>query len=183
LAIFGRHLPGRAEQVHANLLVRKFAAAEPQRDLHLVAFADELVDRPHLHVIVMIVDVRTHLDLLDLLRLLALAGEVGLFLRLVPELADVEELADRRIGVGRDLDQIEANSGRLLDRLAGVHDAQILAILVDHAHLWDVDHLVVARPALDGGRHHAPGWGSYCAFSCSGNKKSVGALISQSALR
>jgi hypothetical protein len=47
----------------------------------------------HLHVIIVIVDVRTHLDLLDLLRLLALAGEVGLFLRLVPELADIEELA------------------------------------------------------------------------------------------
>jgi hypothetical protein len=52
----------------------------------------------------MIVDVRTHLDLLDLLRLLALAGEVGLFLGLIFEFANVQEFADRRVGIGGDFD-------------------------------------------------------------------------------
>jgi hypothetical protein len=47
-----------------------------------------------------VIDIRTHLDLFDLLRLLALAGEVRLLLRLVFEFADVEELGDWRIGVG-----------------------------------------------------------------------------------
>ena len=57
----------------------------------------------------MVVDVRTHLDLLDLLRLLLLALLVGLFLGLIFVAADVEELGDRRVGVGRDLDQVEAD--------------------------------------------------------------------------
>ena len=48
----------------------------------------------------MIVDVRTHLDLFDLLRLLALAGEIGLFLGFVFILAHIEELADRRVSIG-----------------------------------------------------------------------------------
>jgi hypothetical protein len=76
-----------------------------------------------------IVDVRTHLDLFDLLRLLALALLVGLFLSLIFEAADVEELGDRRIGARADLHQVETDTGGLLDRLLSVHHAQIFAIL------------------------------------------------------
>jgi hypothetical protein len=50
----------------------------------------------------MIVDVRTHLDLLDLLRLLLLALFGGFFLSLVFVAPDIEELGDRGIGVGGD---------------------------------------------------------------------------------
>src|SRR3546814_1667001 len=89
------------EKLHAKLAMGEFAAAEAQRDLHLVAFADELVDGLHLRLIIMIVDVGTHLDFLDVLRLLALAGDVRLLLGLVLELADIEELAHGRIGAGR----------------------------------------------------------------------------------
>jgi hypothetical protein len=55
-----------------------------------------------------VVDGRAHLDLLDLDDLLLLAGFVGFFLLLVFELAVIEQLADRRLVVRRDLDQIEA---------------------------------------------------------------------------
>jgi hypothetical protein len=48
----------------------------------------------------MIVDVRTHFDLLDLLRLLGLAGEVRLLLRLVFEFADIEEFGDGGSALG-----------------------------------------------------------------------------------
>jgi hypothetical protein len=68
----------------------------------------------------MIVDVRTHLDLLDLLRLLALPGEVSLFLGFIFEFADIQELANRRVGIGGDLDQVEADFGRLCYRFTGV---------------------------------------------------------------
>src|SRR3546814_2877771 len=68
------------------------ATAEPPRDLDVGAVHDELVDHTHLGLIVVIIDVGTHLDLFDVLRLLRLAGLVGLFLRLVFEFADIEEL-------------------------------------------------------------------------------------------
>ena len=109
------------EHRHAELVVRHFAAAEAQRHLDLVALLEELEHLAHLHVIVVIVDVRTHLDLFDLLRLLALALLVGLFLGFIFEAADVEELGDGRIGAGADLDQVEADAGGLLDRFACVY--------------------------------------------------------------
>ncbi len=113
----------------------------------------------------MIVDVRTHLDLLDLLRLLALAGEVGLLLRLVLELADIQELGDRRISVGRHFDQVEPNFARLLHRFAGVHHAEIFALSVDHADLGRQDEFVEARAVH---RRRLPGhWGSDRCSSCS----------------
>ena len=43
-----------------------FPATEPHRHLDLIAFAKELDHRAHLHIVIMAVDVRTHLDLFDL---------------------------------------------------------------------------------------------------------------------
>jgi hypothetical protein len=68
----------------------------------------------------MVVDIRTHLDLLDLLRLLALAGEVGLFLGLIFELADVEIFADWRVSIGRNFNQVEADFSGLRYRFLGI---------------------------------------------------------------
>jgi hypothetical protein len=53
------------------------------------------------------VGVGAELDLLDLDRLLLLARFGFAFLLFVLELAEIHDLADRRIGVGRDLDQVE----------------------------------------------------------------------------
>ncbi len=47
----------------------------------------------------MIVDARTHLDLFDLDDLLVLAGFGSFFLFLVFELAEIEDLADGRLGI------------------------------------------------------------------------------------
>src|SRR3546814_7358622 len=67
--------------------------AKAHGHLDLVAFLDEAVDRPHLHLVVVDVDVRPHLDLLDLDDLLLLPGLVLLLLGLVAEAAVVEDLA------------------------------------------------------------------------------------------
>ena len=83
LGFFGGIFLHALQQLHAQLAMGKFTTAETQRDLDLVTFADELQNCPHLHIIIMIVDVGTHLDLFDLLRLLGFAGEVGLFLGLI----------------------------------------------------------------------------------------------------
>ena len=143
------------EQGFTQIRVGHLAAAEAHRHLDLVALLEELEDLLHLRVIVVVVDVRTHLDLLDLLRLLRLACEVRLLLRLVLELADIEELGDGRIGVGRDLNQVQTMLGRLLDRFARVHHAQILALVIDHADLLALDEFVESR-AVHRGRLHGP---------------------------
>lgn len=53
------------------------------------------------------VGVRTELDLFDFDCLLLLAGLGFALLLFVLELAEIHDLTDRRIGIGRDLDQIQ----------------------------------------------------------------------------
>jgi len=53
------------------------------------------------------VDAGAHLDLFDLDDLLLLPSLVLLFLRFIFEATEIEDLADRRIGVRRDLDEVE----------------------------------------------------------------------------
>src|SRR3546814_10710200 len=60
------------------------------------------------------------------------------------ELADIEELGDGRIGVGRNLHEVEAHLLRCFDRFLRVHDAEVFALVVNHTHFRGVDELVVA---------------------------------------
>ena len=113
----------------------------------------------------MLVDVRTHLDLFDVLRLLRLALGIGLFLGLIFELADIQELRDRRVRVRGYFDQIEANGRSLLDRVARVQHAEILALAIDDANGVGLNKLIEARSALGRGRHRTPSGGSYSKVS------------------
>ena len=85
------------QQLHAQFRVTHLAAAEAQGDLHLVALFEEAVHGLGLHFVVVNVDVRAELDLLDLDQLLALARFVLLLLFLELELAEIQDLADGRI--------------------------------------------------------------------------------------
>jgi len=80
--------------------VGHFAAAEPERHLDLVALFEEALHRAHLHLVIVVVDHRPEFDFLDLDDLLFLAGLGLLLLFLVLVLAEVEDLDDRRRGVG-----------------------------------------------------------------------------------
>ena len=83
----------------------------------------------------MVVDARPELDLLDLDDLLTLARLGRLLLLEEAELAEIEDLADRRGGVGNDLDQIERRFVGELLSICEVDDAAILAFGVDKLDL------------------------------------------------
>src|SRR3546814_4904110 len=85
---------------------------------------EELGHVLHLHVIIMRVDVGTHLDLLDLLRPLSLARGLGLFLGLIPMLADVEEFAHWRVCVRGNPDPVGADASCLFACFLGVHRSE-----------------------------------------------------------
>ena len=87
--------------------MRHLAAAEAQGHLDLVAFLEEAAHGAHLDFVIMVVDARAELDLLDLDDLLPLALLGGFLLLEKAEFAEVENFADRRLGVGNDLDEIE----------------------------------------------------------------------------
>ena len=105
------------EEPYAELLVGHLAAAEAQRHLDLVAFLEEAADRFHLHLVVVGVDVRPHLDFLDFDRLLLLARLGGLLLALIFEAAVVENFGDRRDRIGGDFDEVEPGGAGDLERL------------------------------------------------------------------
>src|SRR5262249_4056737 len=146
------------EQLGTELLVRHLAASEAQGHLDLVALLEEAADRAHLHVVVVRVDVRPHLDLLDLDGALLLARLGGLLLRLILVLAVVEDLANRRLGVGRDLDEIEARLYRTREPLRRGDHADIMAGGFDELNFGVVDALVDAGAALFGGKLDRPSY-------------------------
>jgi len=91
-------------------------------------------------------DARAHLDLLDLDGLLLLAGLGGLLLRLILVFAVVEDLADGGLGIGRNLDQVEA---RLLGARDGILDADgtdVVAFDVDKLNFAGLDPFIDAGP-------------------------------------
>src|SRR5690606_16484516 len=139
----GGHLP-------AQLLVAHLAATEADVDLDLVALLDEATDVAQLDLVVALVGDRPELQFLDLDLLLALPGLAGLLLLLEPELAEVHDLADRRIGVGLDLDKVKAFLLGQLQCLVAREDADHFAVGADHTHARHADLVVAAMLLFEG---------------------------------
>src|SRR5690625_3228844 len=156
----------RLQQVASDFLMRHFAPTETEGDLDLVAALEKARHVPHLHVVIMRVDVRSELDLLDLDHLLISSGFGGPFLGLVFVLSEIHDRADGRIGIWRDLDQVEAYAFGHPDRVARIHGAVILALMIDEPDLGAANCPVDARARLTGRRRvmRSSGDGS---FSCS----------------
>src|SRR6185437_13067092 len=53
--------------------------------------------------------------------------------------------ADRRLGLGRDLDEVEVALLRIAQRVVDLEHADLLPVLSDETHLWDTDALVDPR--------------------------------------
>ena len=133
------------EEVPATLGVGLLAAAEHDRDLHLVALLEEALDVALLRHIVVVGDLRAQFDLAYVDLLLVLASLLCLLLLLVLVLRVIEEARDGRTGLGSDLDQVEITLLSHLERLLRLDDPDLLAVLVDEADLADTDALVDAR--------------------------------------
>src|SRR5262249_24313148 len=95
------------EESGAQFLVCHFTAAKPQSDFDLVAVLKEALHRAHFHLIIVVVDHRSELDLLNLNDFLFFTSFRCLFLRLVLVLAVIQDFADWRRRVGGDFYQVE----------------------------------------------------------------------------
>jgi len=130
------------EQCPPPLRMGLLAAAEHDRDLHLVLVAQEAHDVALLRLVVVVGDLRPQLDLAHVDLLLVLAGGLLLLLLLVLVLRVVEQAGDRGFRVGRHLDQVEVRLLGSLQRLGRLDDAELLAVGADQTHLGDADPLV-----------------------------------------
>ena len=95
-----------------------------------------------LGAVVVRVDLRAELDLLDDGLRLVLARFPGLQRGLVLELAVVHELADRRPGGGRHLDKVEVGLLGQQKRIVDRDDPDLLASGADQPDFRDADALV-----------------------------------------
>jgi len=119
------------ENARAELAVRHLASAKPDGRFHFVAILKPLAGMLHAVIVVVIVGGRPKLHFLDRDRDLLLLGLVRFFLRLVLELAKVDDPANRRIGVWRNFHEVQTFLASGADGVAHVHHAQLLSVVAD----------------------------------------------------
>ena len=125
-----------------ELGVGHLAATEHDRELDLVALAEEALDVLHLGDVVVLVDLGPELHLLDDdVRGLALGLPPPLLL-LVHVAPVVHDPAHRRVGVGRHLDQVECLLTGERERLGQRLHPQLLTVAADQEHLAGPDPIV-----------------------------------------
>src|ERR1051325_8725478 len=134
----------------SELTMRHLAAAKPDRGAHFVAILQPLARMLHAIFVIVIVGSRSKLNFLDRDRHLLLLRFVCLLLRFVLVLSEIDDATNRRIGVGRNLDEVQPFLTRCTHGIAHVHHAQLLSFLPNHAHFGHANSLV------DPNRRHAP---------------------------
>jgi len=92
----------------------------------------------------MVVDVRAHLDLFDLDDLLLLLGFGFFLLLLILVLAVIEYLADRRLRVGRNFDQVKPGANGDLYCFLGRYDPALFSGVIYEKDLRNSNLLVDA---------------------------------------
>src|SRR5215204_4128265 len=140
------------ENAPSDLRVRHFATAEEDRRFDLVTFSQESLDVLLLELVVVHIDFRSELDLLDLDHALVLLRFTGELLLLVLILAKVHDPAKRRHCGRRDLDQVEPLLTRNDQRLWRRHDPQLLSGLVDDADFANTNAFVGTNAIITSGR-------------------------------
>src|SRR5215211_747829 len=130
--------------------VRHLAAAKPDRGFDFVALLEPLARMLHAILVVVIVRSRSELNFLDRDRHLLLLRLVCLLLRFVLVLSEIDDPANRRIGVRSDLDEVEPLFPGGAHGIAHVHHAQLFSLFTNHAHLR------YANSFVNPNRRHTP---------------------------
>jgi len=133
------------EKIHSKVHVSHFTTAKPQRNLHLVAIIEKTPHRAHFHIVVMGVDVRTHLNFFDLDGLLFFARFRCFLLGGIFVFAEIEDLADRwTVGRGN-LNEIKACFPGQLQGFLKVYRTSIIALCVNKLNFRGGNFSICAR--------------------------------------
>jgi hypothetical protein len=134
----------RVQQFHPQVAMLHLASAEHDGDADLVVRRDKLADVLDLDVKVVRADMRLEAHFLEQTRLLLLARLPLLLVLLVLELRVVEDLADRRIRLRGDLDEIESLLAGQGQGFSDRFDADLSAVRVDKTDFLGRDPLIDA---------------------------------------
>ncbi len=138
------------EKLHPKLLMGHFPSTETEGHLDFVAFFEEFLDRTHLNLVVMRVDIRAKLDFLHLNGLLLFARFCSFFLGLELILPEIHDLANRDFTVGSNLNEIEPGFLSLRQRVALIDVAVIFPLFVDQLDIAGNNGVIYARPLFSG---------------------------------
>jgi len=128
----------------AHFLVRHFAPAMKNHGAHFVAFPEEANDLVLANLVIVLRGGRPKFDFLELRATAALALLMRLFILLVKKFAVVGDLANRRIGGGRDLHQVESLFARQTNSLERLHHPKLGTFFINHPDFARPDPLVDA---------------------------------------
>ena len=123
-------------------------ASENHGELDLVLLFEKFLRVLHLELEIVLFDLRPELDLLQMRYMLFLLGITGLLALLVLVLPKIHDLADRRPHVGAISTRSSPFPLLWPSGLVGGHDAELLAVLIDHPDLGDSDHMIDPGPRL-----------------------------------
>src|SRR5262245_19180522 len=151
----GHRLRNAVEHGAPQLRVRDRAPAEEHGHLHPVAIPEEITDVTDLEVDVVPAGLRPELHFLELAGGILLARLLRLLLLGVLVLAVVHDPAHRRVGGGRDLDQVELLAVGDALGIRGRHHTELLPVAVADTDLTGTDLLVDAG-AVFALRYDAP---------------------------
>ena len=128
----------------AKITVSHLTSAEAERCFDLVSLGEEAHGLVLLRLVVVLVYGDGEFDLFDDDDLLLLARSAIALVLFVEILSIVLNAADGRHGIRGDLNQVKGTFARNLQRLEWLHDAELLAVLVDHADFAGADLFVGA---------------------------------------
>ena len=146
---------------HAEVLMRHFTAAEADGDLDLVALLDEPTHVAHLDLIVVVIDIRTHFYFFNLDDPLLFSRLAFFLLFSVLELAEVENLADGRIGRRGHFNEVQPGLFRDREGILNRQNSELFAFWIDNADPCCVDLAVYPWPLPNRRR-----WRCYSCYGC-----------------
>ena len=119
--------------------------SETKSNFYFITFFYERLGCPHLNFIVVIINIWSYLDFLNLDNFLFLSSFVRLFLLLILVLSKVRYFTHRRNSVWANLEKIHTYIIGTKHCLTHTHDTKHLTILVNEAHLRHTNVFVNSR--------------------------------------
>ncbi len=148
LRAFGERFHQPGEQHLALFLIGDLPSLEDNSCLDLVALCEKSFCMPHFEFKIMRVGVRMKPEFLEQGHMLVLLLQLVLLRKLILELAKVDDLADRRVGVRDDLDEIGFALPCHADGDSRRHHAKLAAMLINDPYLGDTDFVIDTRAFL-----------------------------------
>ena len=147
----GRHIDGHAiEQFAPESRIRDLASAKHDRDFDFSTVHQQAFGHAGFGFIVVRLDLGTKFDFLQLPIFLLLTRIFVFLLLLVLQPSVITDLTNRWLSGRRNLDEVETRGSGARERVLGLQNPELLAVLVDDANLADADLVVDTKRSCYG---------------------------------